>query len=265
MNNKLLYEATRDQLSRAIIPAQTRTYKPISHESLMDLTMESIYQAGFNVKSEHYSSAKDGMVATGRYLIDDVGDSEMKLAVNWQNSYDKSLPVVFSMGALVLVCTNGMMATRDVYSFRKKHVGEIQSYTPLKIPEYIKGGGDMFAGLQNEREALKQIEISKRTTSEIIGRMFLEEDFIESTQLNIIKRELKNPTHDYKSPGSLWELFQHTTFAIGGIHPSHWMQDHLDAHRFFTGIAEAMTEDASYELLVSDPYSVTEEVENAFI
>lgn len=245
MEKKLLYEATRDQLVRAIIPAQTRTYKPVTHESLMDLTMESIYQAGFKIKSESYTCAKDGNVATGRYMIDDVGDNEMKLAVNWQNSYDKSLPVVFSMGAIVLVCTNGMMATRNVYSFRKKHVGEIQTYTPSIIPEYIRGGGEMFAGLQNEREALKQIEISKRTTSEIIGRMFMEEDFIESTQLNIIKRELKNPTHDYKSPGSLWELYQFTTFAIGGIHPSRWMNDHLDAHRFFTGISNDLVyEDA---------------------
>jgi hypothetical protein len=115
----------------------------------------------------------------------------------------------------------------------------------------------MFAGLQNEREALKQIEISKRITSEIIGRMFLEEDFIESTQLNIIKRELKNPTHDYKSANSLWELYQFTTFAIGGIHPSRWMEDHIDAHRFFTTAAGLLVPNAGEEaeaILVETPH-----------
>ena len=42
--------------------------------------------------------------------------------------------------------------------------------------------------------------------------------------------------HDYNSKSSLWELYQFTTFAIGGIHPSRWMDDHIDAHRFFTNV-----------------------------
>ena len=31
----------------APLPQQTRTYKPVSHRELMDLTLESIYQSGF--------------------------------------------------------------------------------------------------------------------------------------------------------------------------------------------------------------------------
>jgi hypothetical protein len=60
---------------------------------------------------------------------------------------------------------------------------------------------------------------------------------IRSTQLNIIKRELKAPTHDYGASGSLWELYQFTTFAMKEVHPSLWMNNHIEAHGFFVNAA----------------------------
>jgi hypothetical protein len=237
------YGASASELISVPVPAMTRTYKPVSNKEVIDLTLESIQQAGFGVQKEIYSLAREGNVANGRYLIKGVEDSEMQLQVTWQNSYDKSKPLVWGMGASVLVCTNGMIAARDIYSFRKKHQGEIQIYTPNAIPEYIKRGGEMFLSLQQDREKMKQIETSKRLVAELLGRIYFEEQLVESTQLNIIKRELENPTHNYGSPDSLWSLYQHVTFAIGGIHPSHWMQDHIAAHSFFTNVANSLQED----------------------
>jgi len=87
--------------------------------------------------------------------------------------------------------------------------------------------------MQDEREAMKQIELTKRTKAELIGRMMIEEEFIQSTQLNIIKRELNKPTHDYGAQDSLWELYNFATFAMKEAHPGMWMQNHMDAHKFF--------------------------------
>jgi hypothetical protein len=63
--------------------------------------------------------------------------------------------------------------------------------------------------------------------------MMLEEQFISSTQLNIISRELKAPTHDYGAKDSMWELYNYTTFAMKETHPSQWMESHIKAHKFF--------------------------------
>lgn len=254
--DKNYYDSTRAKLIATPLPLETRTYKPITHEMVMDLTLESIYQAGLEVEKEEYRSGKEGLVATGSYLIKTGGDSEMQMKITWQNSYDKSLPLVFGIGANVIVCTNMMMAMRAINSFRKKHTGEIQTFTPGVIPEYIKSAGEVFTSLQGEREVMKQIPIDRRTSAELLGRLFLEHKILESTQLNIIKRELEHPTHKYGSPGSLWELYQFTTFAIGGIHPSHWMQDHIDAHEFYSQVATSYTgrivEDAVAETVIPD-------------
>ena len=227
-----MYNTTKDILLNAVIPQQTNTYKPVSHGQLIDLTLNGIEKAGFKVDKEHYSTARNGAIANGRFTISNVMDSEMQLEVGWQNSYDKSLSLKFAIGTRIMICQNGCVSG-DYGAFRKKHVGEVQTFTPHAITEYIKSAGEAFIRIQNERERMKQIELTKRTKAELIGRMIIEENFIQSTQLNLISKELTNPTYDYGAPDSMWELYQFTTQSMREIHPSLWMNNHIKAHNFF--------------------------------
>lgn len=231
MSNKT-YSTTKYFLTGTELPKETKTYKPVSHGQLIDLTLESINQAGFKLESEKYSAAKEGNVANGRFTISNVADKEMQLQIGWQNSYDKSLSLKFAIGTQIFICQNGSVSG-DYGAFKKKHQGDVQEFTPNKIVEYIKAAGDAFIKMQNERELMKHVEIDARMTAELVGRMILEKEFIQSTQLNIIHRELKNPTFDYNAPGTLWELYQFTTFSMKEIHPTLWMNNHIDAHEFF--------------------------------
>jgi len=230
------YNTTKSLLTRAELPAQTRTYRPVSHTQLMDLTLESIHKAGFTLDREMYSSARDGKVANGKFTISNVADSEMQLQIGWQNSYDKSLSLKFAIGTRIFICENGCVSG-DYGAFKKKHQGEIQSFTPQAITEYIKRAGDAFTKMQEEREQMKTIEIDRKIQAELIGRMIVEQEFIESTQLNIIRGELDKPTHNYGAPNSLWELYQFTTFSMKEVHPSLWMENHMKAHSFFVNEA----------------------------
>lgn len=232
METKKSYETAKDILLRAEVPIETKTYKPVSHQQLMDLTLESIYQSGFELGEERYSAARDGNVANGRYMIKNVADGEMQLQIGWQNSYDRSMSLKFAIGTSILVCSNGCVSG-DYGAFRKIHKGEIQTFTPNAITEYIKQAGDAFTKMQRDRELMKQREVTRRTSAELIGRMIIEESIIESTQLNIIRGQMENPSFDYGAPDSLWELYQHTTFAMKEVHPSLWMRNHINAHKFF--------------------------------
>ena len=234
------YNTARGMLLAAPVPQQTRTYKPVSHAQLMDLTLESIHQAGFTLDQERYTSARDGKVANGKFTIKNVADSEMQLQIGWQNSYDKSLSLKFAIGTRIFICENGCVSG-DYGAFKHKHVGEIQTFTPQAITDYILDAGEAFARMQSERESMKQIVLDRRAQAELIGRMIIDEQFIESTQLNIIKRELEKPTHDYGAENSLWELYQFTTFSMKEVHPSLWMNNHIDAHSFFLDAAGLVT------------------------
>jgi len=234
------YNTARGMLLAAPVPQQTRTYKPVSHAQLMDLTLESIHQAGFTLDQERYTSARDGKVANGKFTIKNVADSEMQLQIGWQNSYDKSLSLKFAIGTRIFICENGCVSG-DYGAFKHKHVGEIQTFTPQAITDYILDAGEAFARMQSERESMKQIVLDRRAQAELIGRMIIDEQFIESTQLNIIKRELEKPTHNYGAENSLWELYQFTTFSMKEVHPSLWMNNHIDAHAFFLDAAGLVT------------------------
>ncbi len=250
---KTSYVATKDILINAPVPAETRTYKPVTHQQLMDLTLESIYQAGFTLERELYSSAVGGNVANGRYTIKNVADSEMQLQIGWQNSYNKSLSLKFAIGTHIFICQNGCVSG-DYGAFRRKHVGEIQTFTPTAITEYIKQAGEAFQKMQEERDAMKNIEITKRTTAELIGRMIIEENIIESTQLNIIRREIDNPSFDYGASGSMWELYQHTTYAMKEVHPSLWMRNHINAHSFFVNESGVLVSSMNKEIETPSPF-----------
>ena len=240
MESNKTYNSTKELIISATVPAQTRTYKPVSHASLIDLTMDGIEKSGFKLGKALYSSARDGQIANGRFTITNVADSEMELQIGWQNSYDRSMSLKFAIGTRILVCSNGCVSG-DYGAFKKRHKGDIQNFTPSAITDYIKQAGDAFKLMQQQREQMKQVEITNRTKAELIGRMMIEEQFICSTQLNIIRKEMTNPTHDYGAKDSLWELYNYTTFAMKEIHPSLWMENHIQAHKFFNEFAYDQT------------------------
>ncbi len=228
-----VYTATKNELIKAPIPLQTRTYKPVSNEGLIDLTLESIHRAGFEVQTENYTMAKFGEVANGRYTIRNIEDTEMQIQVGWQNSYNKQLTVKYALGVHIFICDNGCVSG-EMGAFKKKHQGDVQEFTPKYVSEYLKTAGDVFLNMQKERDTMKNIELSKRVTAELIGRMYLESNVIEAAQLTIIKNQLLKPSFDYNAPNSLWELYQFVTYSMKGLHPSLWMDSHIDAHKFFT-------------------------------
>lgn len=226
------YSTTKQNLCSTPLPKQTDSYKPIGHEELINLTLESVYQAGFALDKEFYSSAGEGQIANAKYTIKNVADSEMQLMIGWQNSYNKSLSLKFAVGTRIFICSNGCVSG-DYGAFKKKHRWDVQTFTPSAISSYIKSAGEAFRRIQEERDAMKNVEVTKRVCAELVGRMMIEKEIISSTQLNIIKRELEHPTHNYNTPNSLWELYQFTTFAMKEEHPFTWMKSHIDAHEFF--------------------------------
>jgi hypothetical protein len=243
------YSATKTQLISAPVPSATRTYKPISHQELIELTVNSILDEGFHVDKELYSSAREGNVANARYTINNIADKDMQLQIGWQNSYDKTLSAKFAIGTLIFICGNGSVSG-DFGAFKKKHKGDIQEFVPTAIVEYIKRAGEVFTQMQKEKESMKKITLSRRVKSEILGRLFADNQIITATQLGIIAREIEAPTHNYGDPDSMWSMYNYTTFAAKEEHPSLWMQRHIDLHDFFAKETQSVT--PAIQLVVPD-------------
>lgn len=222
---------TKEILMSTPIPQKTQSYSPIPHASVINMTMEQIDKSGLKVTEERYISAADGRKAMGFYRMSGIEDSEMGIQLIWHNSYDKSMSLKWAIGGKVFVCKNGMVSG-DIGSFKRKHTGEALLDYEDAVRTYVGQAGDMFQKLVLDKERMKEIEITKRTSAELLGRMFLEEGIIQATQLNIIKRELDNPSFNYNSEGTLWQLYNHCTVALKEAHPQFHITQHMDLHNF---------------------------------
>lgn len=230
--------AAQTILSKLPLPPATDSYHPMSHKQVIALTMEALKQSDLRVISSEYVAARSGKQGMGIYHITGAEDKEMGIRLAWQNSYDKSLALKWAIGANVFVCGNGMFVGDKDFggTFKRKHTGEIIEDYRQHCGMYVNEAGKLFNKLVIDRERLKEITVTKRTCAELVGRMFLEESIITSTQLNIIKRELEKPSFDYGkgTKGSAWALYNHTTLALKEAHPELYMTQHTDVHNFFT-------------------------------
>ena len=233
--SKKTFDTTESYLRSVPVPEETDSYKPILHGDLIDLTRQGIREAGFSIEKESYTMAVDGKIASGRYAINNIKDNEMQIQIAWQNSYNKLVTLKWAIGVHVFICGNGCVSG-DMGSFKRKHTGDVQELTPKWIAEYISTAGEVFVEMQKVREEMKTIFIDDNTAAEILGKLFFVEDVLHSTQMNIIKNELKKATHDYGAPDSLWELYNFVTYSLKTIHPSEWMSAHEKVHEYFKNI-----------------------------
>jgi len=222
---------TKEELILVPLPLASRTYKPVAHKQLIDLTYEGLDKSGFTIKKEQCLGNSNGQIMTAYFDLDWTEDPEMGVRVAFQNSYNKKVTVKFAIGGSVFVCENGCIRG-DAGAFKRKHTGDVQTFAPSKIQEYLKGVGDNFNKLVLDKERMKLIEMTKKTTAQLIGDLYLNEDLIQETQVAIIKKELEFPTHDYKASGSLWEVYNDVTFSLKGIHASKYIDTHTNLHSY---------------------------------
>jgi Domain of unknown function (DUF932) len=234
MSNIILAPETsftgRGFLTSVPLPKETKSYSPVPHKVVIETILEEMDKANIKVVSENYISGRDGKQAEMHYQLAG-GDKEMAIRLIAHNSYDKTMPLRVALGAHVFICRNGMVVG-DMGTFKRKHTGSVLEDFKQDMGMHIERAGETFKRMRKDRERMKEIEMTKRTTSELMGRLFLEEAIITSTQLNIIKREIENPSFNYGIEGSLWNDYNAVTVALRDSIPSQNMKQHIQLHEF---------------------------------
>jgi hypothetical protein len=85
----------------------------------------------------------------------------------------------------------------------------------------------------NDRDALKSTPLNKQEQSELLGRLFADEELITSTQISCAKKEMNKPTYDYNCDNdNAWAFYNHITHSLKKSPPRDWMQDSQNFHDF---------------------------------
>lgn len=235
-------ETTRNYLENAPLPNHGKSYTVISHKQVIDNTKQLLQDSGFIIQKELYRANMNANVAQGIYHILPINtvdptileEKELGMMFAWTNSYDKSTRFQCAIGAYVMVCHNGMVAG-DMMNFRRKHTGSADHDIRMQISNQIKNGEKYYKRILNDRDAMRNTELSLQEQAEIAGRLYINEDILDAAQMSCVKAELEKPTYDYQcDQENAWTFYNHVTHALKKAHPRDWLSDSQNFHDFMT-------------------------------
>ena len=225
---------TKDFLVGAPLPNHGKTYTVIPHKDVIDVTKTLLDKSGFIITKELYRANMNAKVAQGVYHLASNIDEEMGMMFAWTNSYDKSTRFQCAVGAFVNVCSNGMLCG-DMANYARKHTGKADHDIHTQISSQIKSANKYYTKLIQDKNEMRKLFLPKKSQAELVGRLFLDEEIIDASQVSIIKAEMKDPSYNYNADlNNAWTFYNHVTHAFKKSHPRTWMSDQVKFHEFMT-------------------------------
>lgn len=253
---KRAVSATKEFLVAAALPTyEGDSYTVIPHEFVIQETINNLKAQGFGIKQELYRCNQNANIAQGIYHLDYSDDPEMGMMFAWSNSYDKSMRFKCAVGGVVRVCMNGMVSG-NMGTWGRKHTGSADSETIETIQAQITKAKQYYKQLVYDKETMKTIQVSPKTQAELVGRLYFQENLLNTEQLTVIKHQLTNPKYDYNTDkDSLWALYNHITLSLHKAHPKDWLDHQRLVHWFFTQeyeIKPLVLEEATPDVVIAE-------------
>lgn len=212
------------------VPKATSTYVPVSHKNVINAIKEQLDKHSLNIDTNYYHTARLGNQLIGYMDIKKDGFDEMGFRLAFRNSYDKSMSVAFIAGAVVWICSNGMISGEMKYV--RKHTGNIVAEMNDRITRTINDLDEHFNRMIKYSDKMKEIEMNQRVSAELAGRLFIEENLISPQQLSIVKREIVQPSYKPFEEETLWSFYNHVTDSLKLAHPLSYIRQHVEFHNF---------------------------------
>ncbi len=237
---KLIKESTRHYLENAPLPSHGDTYTVISHKDIIENTLNMLNASGFNVKSELYRASVNASVAQGIYYIEPSvhmsdqikSETELGMMFGWTNSYNKTIRFQCAIGGYVMVCNNGMVSG-DMMNFARKHTGSADYEVKMQISNQIKNAEKYYQKILDDRDSLRQVVLSNKQQAELLGRLYVDKEILDVSQITTVKSEMKDPSYDYNCDAdNAWAFYNHVTHALKKSHPRSWLSDTQKFHDF---------------------------------
>lgn len=220
----------------ALVPALTESYSPVAHAELIFLLEKELNDSGYKVEDKpSVSQSYNGEQITGMMHIrkENYG-GEFSQSLAFMNSYNKRLPIKLASGARAFICENGMVVG-EIISLRK-HTGEVFPVLKELISNAVSGMESSFTKTQSDVEKMKRVEITSTQAAELIGRMFIDENILNSNEVNEVVRQLRKPRFDDFVPKTMWSLYNHATWAMKGASPDRAMVSLKRLHEFMMNV-----------------------------
>ena len=148
------------------------SYRPISHNLLIDKTRNHLSQAGFTVEGESHNLARDGKRYFGLFQVShpDRETGERGTVVGLRNAHDKCFPAGLCAGDAPFVCDN-LIFTNTV-KLARRHTKNILAELDHVIARTLGRLFDFWVGQDNRIESYKGFELSNPQVNDLVIRAY---------------------------------------------------------------------------------------------
>jgi hypothetical protein len=232
---KKIQDCTKAHLISIDLPVHGDSYTVISHESVMNYAFTELANAGFGIATEEYRATADGQIAQGIYKLTYNSDPELSMMFAWTNSYNKQVRFKCGVGAYVNQ-TGTVMVCGDMGSWARKHTGSADEETIQTIKDQIADATKYYDQLVADKEAMKDISMTKRKQAQMLGILFAEYQILTTEQASMIRNQMDRPSYVFADSNSLWAFYNYVTTALQHSHPKTWMEDQRVLHYFMSSV-----------------------------
>lgn len=232
--------ATVRQDTRKALGVVSDRYGVVQNNDLIGMVDEGFKSMGLESSRRDVFVERGGSRLFARYdfrhqiaKVPTVGDV-CGMRITARNSFDKSCPVVFELGMLRLVCTNGMVRSGVEYRLTKTHVG---SGKLLKgVMEGISGTVSAFQAAVESFGDLANQGISNSQGARIIEHLTTIGTIPKKMEASM-QLEWINPRRNEDKPRNLWSLYNAGTQVL-----THEIEDTKFevAHRVNRNLSDAL-------------------------
>ena len=222
-------ECALEDLQTIPMPAETRSYKPVSHYDLA-LNIARVagdLLSGFSLHKSAFGTARDGAQLFGVHTFHN-DQTELGLSIALRNSYDKSLSVGMAFGASVFVCDN-LALHGEVLKIRK-HTTNVMADLEMMIITGVLRARTNFSSVVDDAEAMKQVELEDNGAFRALGHLFGHK-VLSPRQMPVALKEWQIPSHEAFEPRTLWSLYNAVTEALKSSPPQSIMEKHIGLHQ----------------------------------
>lgn len=226
---------TRDELKLIETPPATATFQPVAHYDLANSvsTISQDLLRGYQLVEENYTVARNGsqLFATLSFM----GDvKDMRLAVGFTNSVDKSLALKFIIGSSITVCSNLMFeGSADSMKILRKHSKNILTTLENDIITLLYRATYCHGKLIEDADVMRRMPLDDDYAAMLTGLLYFRGVF-SPRMLPVAKREWENPSHDFGGK-TLWRYYMGASEALKQSAPANVVQRYVGLHKTVTG------------------------------
>lgn len=205
----------RQDLLALPTPEGTATHRPVNHATLVQGIFEALAFRNIDVVGEEYAATPDGQRLFGVLNLS-IQSGDIRLAIAFRNSHDKSFSLGLVGGFRVFCCDN-LAFSGDFVAVAKKHSKN------LDVVETLALGIDRiqrkFQAQVNAIDVWKNHALPDIRAKEIIYDAFMGGLDAPKHLMKDVHRHYFEPEHEEFKPRTLWSLQNGFTSALKHLEP----------------------------------------------